>query len=210
MWIWMWISFFKTKISFGGFGMDLGWISAGQVATFGKPSNIPAAPIKYTITLPSKCRTQDTPTRHHAQDTPTHTKSASKKHKSVHDMAREIADAECKAHLLMNETNAKECTARKQIKCRSAFDTALAVECMRVEQAAAQYLREYNVPTTPSKTSLVVGIGSSSDSPEESSEFESEEPELEEDMGSTRMWDSTRRAAMYDSSTDSAACWRSV
>ncbi|KAG1744231.1 hypothetical protein EDB19DRAFT_1906795 [Suillus lakei] len=85
------------------------------------PSNIPATPIKYMITLPSK---------HRAQDTPTHTKSASKKHKSVHDMAREVADAERDAHLLMNETNAKERTAREEIKCRSAFDTALAVERM--------------------------------------------------------------------------------
>src|SRR6267154_579216 len=78
----------------------------------------------------------------HAQDTPTHNKSASKKRKSVHDMAREVADAEREARLLMNETNAKERTAREQIKRRSAFDTALAVERMRVEQAAAQRAHE--------------------------------------------------------------------
>ncbi|KAJ8580321.1 hypothetical protein M405DRAFT_834492, partial [Rhizopogon salebrosus TDB-379] len=90
--------------------------------------SVPITPIKHVITLLLKC---------HA-DTPTYAKSASKKHKSMHDMAREVADAEHEACLRMNETNAKEHTAREQIKRRSAHDTALAVERMRVEQAAAQ------------------------------------------------------------------------
>jgi hypothetical protein len=92
------------------------------------PSLCLHTPIKHTITLQSK--------RH--ADTPAYAKSASKKRMFVHDMAREVADAEHEARLRMNETNAKECTARKQIKRRSAHDTALAVERMWVEHAAAQ------------------------------------------------------------------------
>ncbi|KAG1734393.1 uncharacterized protein EDB91DRAFT_1084053 [Suillus paluster] len=80
-------------------------------------SPTPATPLRATIILPSKC----------LADTPTHTKSASKKRKSVHDMVREVADAEREARLVMNKINAKERTA---------------LERMRVEQAAAQRAHE--------------------------------------------------------------------
>ncbi|KIK81896.1 hypothetical protein PAXRUDRAFT_14999 [Paxillus rubicundulus Ve08.2h10] len=77
-----------------------------------------------------------------AADSPSILQSA-KKHKTPQDLMKEVADAECQAHLVMNETNAKERTARKQIKCQSTHDTALTVEalCLRMqqEQAAAQH-----------------------------------------------------------------------
>ncbi|KAG1721980.1 uncharacterized protein EDB91DRAFT_1088279 [Suillus paluster] len=61
-------------------------------------SPTPATPLRATIILLSKC----------LADTPTHTKSASKKRKSIHDMAREVADAEHEACLIMNKINSKE------------------------------------------------------------------------------------------------------
>jgi len=86
---------------------------------------------KLKLTLPMK-RKHESPAISHV----------SKKRKSPQDLVREVADAECQARLIMNETNAKECTAREQIKRQSAHDTAIAVEQMRIkaqeEQAAAQ------------------------------------------------------------------------
>ncbi|KAF9230751.1 hypothetical protein BU15DRAFT_83237 [Melanogaster broomeanus] len=91
---------------------------------------------KLKLALPSK-RVAESPVISHA----------SKKRNTPQDLVREVADADRKARLIMNETNAKERTAREQIKCQTAYDTAIAVEQLRIkaqaEQAAAQ--REHDI-----------------------------------------------------------------
>ena len=49
-------------------------------------------------------------------------KPTSVRKKTAADLAQEVADAERKAHLEMNHTNAKERTAREQVKQRLAFE----------------------------------------------------------------------------------------
>ena len=49
-------------------------------------------------------------------------KPTSVRKKTAADFAREVADVERKARLEMNHTNAKERTAREQVKQRSAFE----------------------------------------------------------------------------------------
>ncbi|KIJ05172.1 hypothetical protein PAXINDRAFT_21546 [Paxillus involutus ATCC 200175] len=90
---------------------------------------------RLTLTIPSK----------RAADSASIMQSV-KKRKTAQDLVKEVADAERQARLAMNATNAKERTAREQIKRQSAHDTAIAVEHLRVkaqqEQAAAQHAHE--------------------------------------------------------------------
>ena len=60
-------------------------------------------------------------------------KPTSVRKKTAADLAREVADAERKARLEMNHTNAKERTACEQVKQRSAFE---------LEELRLRYQRE--------------------------------------------------------------------
>lgn len=73
----------------------------------------------------------------------------SKKRKSAQDLLKEVADAERDARLAMNATNAKQRVAREEIKRKSAYETAVVIERMRIqaqsEQAAAARAHELQI-----------------------------------------------------------------
>ncbi|KAH7911006.1 hypothetical protein BJ138DRAFT_1101375 [Hygrophoropsis aurantiaca] len=68
-----------------------------------------------------------------ASAAPTPTKSATKKRQTPQDFVKDVADAEREARLRMTEINAKERTAREEIKRRTAHNTALEVERLRLK-----------------------------------------------------------------------------
>ena len=51
---------------------------------------------------------------------------------------KEVADAECEAHLAISAATAKEKTEHEQIKCQTAHDTAVTVEQMHIEAQEKQ------------------------------------------------------------------------
>ncbi|KIK98010.1 hypothetical protein PAXRUDRAFT_135087 [Paxillus rubicundulus Ve08.2h10] len=77
----------------------------------------------------------------HSADPPAVPQSI-KKRKTPQDLVKEVVDVERQAHLIMNEMNAKQHIEHEQIKCHSAYETAVTVECMHLkvqeEQVAVQ------------------------------------------------------------------------
>ncbi|KIK91256.1 hypothetical protein PAXRUDRAFT_149907, partial [Paxillus rubicundulus Ve08.2h10] len=97
-------------------------------------NNADVTPIK--VTIPAK----------RAAGTPVASGGSVKKHWTLQDFVKEVADVEWETHLAMSTANARERTVHRWIKCQSAHDTAIAVEHLRIEahnkQAAASHAHE--------------------------------------------------------------------